>query len=114
MLNGYNFWQNIDGLNPYPSAKALASAAGINYRHMVQQRADSTVPKAEDLLKLSSALNQSIESLLTGHREKIFSKRVERIALSCQKAEEIELQMVERILGIRSVGENHTVSSKMA
>lgn len=66
MLNGYNFWKNVDRINPYRSARAMAKEAGIDYKHMTQQRADSTVPKGEDLLKLARTMHVSIESLLTG------------------------------------------------
>lgn len=66
MLDGYRFWQNVDRVNPYRSARAMAKEAGIDYKHMTQQRADSTVPKGADLLKISRAMHVSIESLLTG------------------------------------------------
>lgn len=66
MLDGYQFWKNVDRVNPYRSARAMAKAAGIDYKHMTQQRADSTVPKAADLLKMSHTMHVSIESLLTG------------------------------------------------
>ena len=66
MLDGYRFWQNVDRVNPFRSARAMAKEAGIDYKHMTQQRADSTIPKGADLLKISRAMHVSIESLLTG------------------------------------------------
>lgn len=66
MLDGYKFWKNVDRINPYRSARAMAKEAGIDYKHMTQQRADSTVPKGADLLKMAQTMHVSIESLLTG------------------------------------------------
>ena len=81
MLSGYNFWKQVDLNNPYKTAKALAEAAGISYRHMVQQRAGSTIPKAEDLIKLADTMNVSIEFLLTGNRDapRTMSPEAERV-----------------------------------
>lgn len=98
MLDGFNFWKNVDDNNPFKSASALAEAAGINYRHMIQQRADSTIPKAEDLMKLSMAMHKTIEFLLTGEQNFIYPPRIERIAEACMRANDVDLSLVERVL----------------
>lgn len=46
-----------------------------------------------------------MEYLLTG-KDDIQSKRIQNIARACEKASEIELQMVEKILDIPPVGKN--------
>ncbi len=100
-MDGYRFWKQIDNINPYGSAAALAKQMGVTYYAMKQWRADSRIPKAETLLQLSKTLNKSIEFLLTGEEKNRYSDRVERIASRCQySATETQLFMVEQILGL--------------
>lgn len=77
MLDGFEFWKLIDRLNPYKTVSELAEAAGINYHNIKQQRTDCRIPKAEDLFKLSRALNCSMEYLLTGKEETIADPEIE-------------------------------------
>ncbi len=110
MVDGFTFWNLVDKNNPYGSAKALADIAGINYRHMVQQRADCRVPKCEDVLIIADALNLTMEYLLTGKKEKKrvekhYPERIENIAKwLLMFATEEDFTLVERVL--RMPGKN--------
>ena len=110
-MDGYKFWKQIDSLNPYGSAAALAKQMGVTYYAMKQWRADSRIPKAETLLQLSRVLNKSIEFLLTGDEKPRYSERIERIATRCQyTATETQIFMIEQILGLPS--ESELISKK--
>lgn len=110
-MDGYKFWKQVDSVNPYGSASALAKRMGVTYYAMKQWRADSRIPKAETLLQLSRTLNKSIEFLLTGEEKHLYSERVERIAARCQyAATETQIFMVEQILGLPT--ESELVSKK--
>ena len=77
MLDGFEFWKLIDRLNPYKTVSELAEGAGINYHNIKQQRTDCRIPKAEDLYKLSKALNCSMEYLITGKEDNTTSPEIE-------------------------------------
>lgn len=102
-MTGYQFWKSVDERNPYPTALELSKAMGVKYEAMKQWRADSRIPKAEDLLKLSRALHISMETLLTGEDRTVYPKRIDTIARNClYRATETDLAMIERILRIPS------------
>lgn len=103
MYDAKQFWSNIDACNPYKSIGELIRAGGMNYHRITQQRVDGTIPKAEDLLKLSGAIHKSIEFLLTGEDFSVYSPRVEAIARRCEfTATEKELFIIETVLGLNS------------
>ena len=104
MFTVQEFWDNIDRINPYQTLGALASASGMDYHRLTQQRSRGYMPKPEDLLRLSKATKHTIEALLTGiSRKSFYSARVERIASRCEyTASETQLFMVEQILGLAS------------
>jgi len=77
MLSGYAFWQGVDELNGFGTLRALAKSAGIPYKHMMQQRANCSIPKAIDLMKISKALSVPAERLLTGTRPKLSEEAIE-------------------------------------
>ena len=94
---------NIDNCNPYKSIGELIRAGNMNYHRITQQRVDGTIPKAEDLLRLSGAMNKSIEFLLTGQERKLYPKRIEKIADCCMyRASEEDILLIERVLRIQS------------
>lgn len=104
------FWARIDELNPYATLTLLAKKAGIEYWHLVQQRRKKSIPKAEDLLKLSTALHVSIERLLTGKAIAYIPERVQKILNRLMyTASEEQVFAVEVLLGLQS---EYTISKK--
>ena len=121
MFDAREFWNNVDKNNPYKSIGELIRAGSMNYHRITQQRVDGIIPKAEDLLKLSTAMHKSIEFLLTGKDFIRYSPRVEAIARHCQYfASDEDLYIVEKILKIdseyqivqkESKGKNHSANA---
>lgn len=111
-MSGFEFWKQIDLANAkvYGTAKSLADAAGWSYSKMKQQRSDSRIPKAEDVLTLAKALHTTVEYLLTGHAPDVFlpvtPEGMEDIveALGCATLD--ERNMVRRLLNIREKGKS--------
>ncbi len=104
------FWERIDELNPFATLTLLTKKAGIEYWHLVQQRKKKSIPKAEDLLKLSATLHVPIERLLTGKAIVYIPERIQRIVnrLMCTASEE-QVFAVEVLLGLQS---EYTLSKK--
>lgn len=103
MIDGKHFWATVDKVNPYRRLADFASAAGMSYNTVRQQRTDGTLPKAEDLFNIANAVGRSMEFLLTGEEKPRYSLRVDRIAWHCENiASEEDLYVIERILGIQN------------
>lgn len=108
-MSGYEFWKQIDVLNAnvYGTAKALADAAGWSYSKMKQQRADSRIPKAEDVLALAKVLHTTVEYLLTGEAPvslPVTMEGMDDIVEALAHATLDERNMVRRIFGLRERG----------
>lgn len=108
-MSGYNFWQQIDLLNAnvYGTAKALADAAGWSYSKMKQQRADSRIPKAEDVLALAKVLHTTVEYLLTSESSSSIPatpEGVEDIVEALGRVTLEERNMIRRLLGLGERG----------
>lgn len=104
------FWERIDELNPFATLTLLTKKAGIEYWHLVQQRKKKSIPKAEDLLKLSATLHVPIERLLTGKAIVYIPERVQKIMNRLMyTASEEQLFAVEVLLGLQS---EYTISKK--
>lgn len=104
------FWERIDELNPFATLTLLTKKAGIEYWHLVQQRKKKSIPKAEDLLKLSATLHVPIERLLTGKAISYIPERVQKIMNRLMyTASEEQLFAVEILLGLQS---EYTISKK--
>lgn len=102
-IDGRTFWETVDSVSPYKRLADFAKDAGMAYNTVRQQRTDGTLPKADDLYRISKVLHRSMEFLLTGSEQHMFSARVERIAWHCENvASEEELFVIEKVLGIDS------------
>lgn len=64
-------------------------------------------PRADEALKIAKQFDVSVEYLLTGCSSgNDFSPRVQKIAEECERASDLELTMVEKILDISPPGKN--------
>lgn len=98
----YQFWKRVDEKNPY-SLIDLCRKAGIEYNRLKRNRSDCRLPSLEDAFALASSMSSGVEYLLTGREQAdCFSPRIMTIARACEEASDLELEMVERILGISS------------
>ena len=103
MIDGYEFWTIVDGCNPYRTIKGLCDATGLGYWNIAQQRSKNIIPKADVLLAISSAVNKSVDYLLTGVERREYPARIEAIARAClYSATGEDLLAVERILRLPS------------
>ena len=101
MNSGYEFWKVVDGCNPYKTIRGLCDATGLGYWNVAQQRSKNIIPKADVLLAISTALNRSIEYLLTGQEHQPYPDRIDTIARACvHSATGEDLLAIERILRI--------------
>ena len=62
----YQFWNRVDLLRGNLQLNDLANKAGIKYQRIKEQRSSGRIPSVEDVYKISTVLNTSIEYLLTG------------------------------------------------
>lgn len=108
MKDAYRFWKNVDVACNGMSLTSLSEKSGVNYRTMVNQRSINRMPSLYDAYLLAGALGVSIEFLMTGIKKDapIFPSRIMAIARACEKADEMTLVMVERVLGLPEEGKN--------
>ena len=110
VFNSYQFWNNIDKINPYKSTRQLCLKANVNYHNICQQRSDGYLPKPETLLLLSKAMAVSMETLLTGEESHIYKSEVEEIAKWLQLFGTPEdFEIIRRLL--RMPGKNTAIST---
>lgn len=105
--SAYEFWKRVDQVRTGKAMSEIARVASVSYKNVKDQRSLNRLPKLEDAYKLSKALNVSVEFLLTGVDNHVLSPRSLAIAKACEKASDLELEMVERILGISSKKGEH-------
>ena len=116
MLEPYEFWKNVDQILELRNMnlKKLCSQMDIAYKTLTMQRSRQTYPKADILGPLAEGLNVSVDYLLTGSEISApCSARSMRIAHACDRAEEEDLFVIEKILGLRK-SDVHTVSETLA
>ena len=112
MNDSYLFWKRFDDSKPYGvTLKDICSEVGLVYQRIADQRSDCRLPKLDDAFLLSSRIGVSLEYLLTGcactsSRQEKLSPRSLAIALACERASDLELTMVEKILDISPPGKN--------
>lgn len=101
MLNVIDFWNHLDKINPYSSVKELCDKAGINSHTIYQQRQRFYMPKPETLLLLSNAIGVSLEFLLTGKDEPMYSKDIDEIARWLKLfGTKDDFRLIRRVLGM--------------
>lgn len=62
----YQIWNRIDKLKGNLTLNGLAEKVDIKYQQMKEQRSSGRVPSAEDLYRISKALNTTMEYLYAG------------------------------------------------
>ena len=109
MDGAYRFWKNVDHARGELSLVQLADECQLNYKVIKNQRSSDKLPSLLNAYAIAKYLNVSIEYLLTGKETssgKLLSDRVMIIAKACEKASDLELVMVEKILDIPPAGKN--------
>ena len=61
---GYIFWDKVDSLNPYKTAKELAEKIGMSYPLMKQERMNGTLPKPKWIKLIANELKVEDTDLL--------------------------------------------------
>ena len=100
-VDGWTFWNNVDSelTRRNWNLGKLCAATGIPYNTISVQRVRHSLPKIEQVYKMASSLNVSMEFLLTGNESSnSLSPRLRNIINACMKADELDLLLVERIL----------------
>lgn len=102
-INAYTFWNRVDDIRTklnIKTLKELSSISNIKYRKINDQRTNMSIPKSEDLLALSNALNVSMEYLLVGKisQKKVYPKRIELIADKLCLISDTNLLLIENTL----------------
>lgn len=69
MTTPFYFWNRIDDLLGKRTVKSLAEESGLNYRTIKNQRTLDRFPGIEECYKLATALNTTVEYLLTGDKQ---------------------------------------------
>ena len=98
-VDPYRFWNRFDEIRDGEDIQSLAKRADLKYKTLLAMRTNQSIPKSAELYQMANALDVSMEYLLVG---KEYNSRVWLIARACEKASDLELEMVERILGISS------------
>lgn len=101
-----NFWLRIDTLRGNVSLKEIAHKCDLNYDTLRNKRSGKTpvYPNLVDGVVLAEALNTTARFLLTGEDEETgaFSPRIRAIIIGCVNANDDDLKLVEKVLGISS------------
>lgn len=102
-LNPEAFWKRTDGIlkTQNLTLRDLASGIGASMQSITAQHNKKCMPKTEQLLAMSRFLKTDLEYLIVGKAPR-FTDRIERIAYSCMKADEVDLKLVEKVLGIQT------------
>lgn len=104
-LNPDAFWKRTDGILKAQdlTLRDLASGIGASMQSVTAQHNKRCMPRTEQLLAMSRFLKVDLEYLIVGKAPR-FTDRIERIAYSCMKADEVDLKLVEKVLGIETAG----------
>ena len=114
-MSNETFWSRVDRLNPYKTLAKLIASTGLDYGLIKHQKMDNRIPKTMDALKLASALNTTVEYLVTGEHYKIYPARIERIINNIlYHANEEDLLLIERILRLQKTEEKKDVNVCLA
>jgi transcriptional regulator with XRE-family HTH domain len=109
-INAYTFWNRLDDLRAQlniATLKELSLITNINYRKINGQRTNMSIPKSEDLFTLATALNVSMEYLLTGEpvkdNKKFYPIRIEVIADKLCKVSDQNLSLIENTINLMPI-----------
>lgn len=79
-MDAYRFWDNLDkARNDKITLKDLCNKLGIAYQRIADQRTDCRFPKLEDAYALANELGVSLEFLLTGKAQVLFSPEAKAV-----------------------------------
>lgn len=103
-FSAYEFWQRIDALRGDSPLTDLAIGTGIKYQQIRHLRSENRFPKAEELILIANYYDVTVEALTTADNQCSSvlkpSPRVSAIIERINTANDLELAMVEKILGI--------------
>ena len=100
--SAYEYWQRVDVIRGKISLEKLAEVAGLNAASLRNMKSQNRYPKSEASARIASFLGTTTEYLLFGDpsQEPNTPTRTDAIIDKLRTASDMELEMVERILGI--------------
>ena len=99
--SAFEFWKRFDDLRDGEDIKAICEKTGIKYSRVRENRSEVRFMKQQDMEILSNYLGTTVEYLMFGDTESSDEPpRVRAIMEKLRTASDMELEMVERILGI--------------
>lgn len=101
----FQFWQRVDELRGRETLAELAAAIGVRDQSIRAMRSQDRYPKIETMNVLASHLGTTVDYLMTGKdsdvpKPPVVDARRKRIIQAVETASDLELTMVEKILGI--------------
>lgn len=102
-VSAYEFWQRLDEARDQMTLKELCEKAGVKYTRVRNGRSEVRFPKKDDMELLANAVGKSCSWLMFGDEENTVDSdpRVSAIIERVKTANDLELVMVEKILGIK-------------
>lgn len=105
-MDAFIFWKNFDAASRKRTLISIVERAGLNYKTIKNQRSGLRLPGLEDAYALAKVLDVSLEYLLTGEEDTTFPPRLAKIIKALERASDLELSMVEKILDIPIEGKD--------
>ena len=99
--SAYNYWKRVDELRGNKSIDQIGEEIGLKGQSLRNMRSQVRFPKAEASLKIAKCLSTTVEYLMYGETiESTHPTRADAIIERLRTASDLELTMVEKILGI--------------
>lgn len=98
-ITAFSLWSRVDREKKEPLS-VICKRVDIPYARIKRNRTDCRLPSCVDLFLLSKALDVSMEYLLTGEKSTAYPARIDTIARACMDADDLSLELVERVLRI--------------
>ena len=101
--SAYEFWKRIDELRGTETLKDICDKTGIKYSRVRNNRSDVRYLKSQDMQVFADYLHTTPSYLMFGDQSKETpspSTRADAIIERLRTASDLELTMVEKILGI--------------
>jgi len=100
------FWNRFDSLRNGRTVKDIANSIGVEYELIRVQRTRYRIPKASIVVLLARELGTTTEFLVTGENNDQLPSYLRAIVNRLLIADEVDVQMVQRILKIENNDDN--------
>ena len=102
-VSAYEFWQRVDEARGTMTLKELCERSGVKYTRVRNSRSEVRFPKNDDMELLATNLGTTCSWLMFGDQSQetpSSNTRADAIIERLRTASDLELTMVEKILGI--------------